>query len=446
MQFSGRWRGIAFAGGALCVAFFLLGIAGIATWEYTNSDAFCARACHSVHPEETYAHRASQHAQVECVECHMGRLSTFEMMAVKVTHTSELWGMLTGYDRPLTSHLPASRDSCEACHSEEPHQNDSVRVRKHYAPDEANTETKILLILRTAGGAARDDGGKGIHWHTENLVRFITTDAQKLNIPWVEVTKPDGHTVTYRDVTQSLTESEVAAAEKRVMDCTDCHNRVGHPFRDPEQVIDGALAEGRLNRRFPYIKARLVDVLQKDFSAEEDALGLVKAAWEQYLRDFPNVPTDYPDDFAEAQRFIRERQKFVANLMSRSRFLEPEVSWRSFLDHGGHENSPGCFRCHSGKHVSAEGTPIPVNCTLCHAIPVVFRKGESPLNLLPPFDLPTLDGHRAPNFMREHRVLFMEESCQTCHGEISFGAGNDSFCSNSACHGREWPHMTLDAG
>jgi hypothetical protein len=437
-----------FAVVGLSVAFILLGAAGIATWEYSNSDAFCASACHNVHPEETYAHHTSQHVQVTCVECHMGRLSTFKMLAVKVTHTSELWGMLTGYDRPLTSHLPASRDSCEGCHSAEPHQNDSIRVRKRYASDKANTETTIQLILRTAGGVARDDGGKGIHWHTENQVRFVATDAQKRNIPWVEVTWPDGRTVTYRDLTQSLTESDIAAAEKRVMDCVDCHNRVGHPFRNPEEVVDDALAEGRLNRRFPYVKARLVEVLQQDFTTEEDALRLVEEAWEHYLRDFPNIPTDYPEDFANAKRFMRERQTFVANLMTRSQFLEPGISWRSFYDHSGHKNSPGCFRCHSGKHVSAEDQPISANCTLCHRIPVVVRAGESPQVILPPFGLPKPDSHRAPTFMRAHRMLFMEEgaSCEACHGDISFGAENDSFCSNAACHGAAWPNLALDAG
>ena len=79
----GKVRGIALAVVVLSVAFVLLGTAGIATWEYSNSDAFCADACHGVHPENTYAHHGSQHARVACVECHMGRVSTFESMARK---------------------------------------------------------------------------------------------------------------------------------------------------------------------------------------------------------------------------------------------------------------------------------------------------------------------------------------------------------------------------
>ena len=57
--------------------------AGIAGWEYTNSNAFCTNMCHAVHPEEPVAHADSPHARVNCVECHMGRLSTLELVGIE---------------------------------------------------------------------------------------------------------------------------------------------------------------------------------------------------------------------------------------------------------------------------------------------------------------------------------------------------------------------------
>lgn len=443
-----RTRNILFVAAALSAVFIVVLAIGIAGWEYTNSDHFCAVICHDVHPEEPYAHQASQHARVACVECHMGRLPTFKMMAVKATHVGEIWGMITGYERPLTApRIPASRRACEGCHSEQPHQYDSIRVRKHYAPDEANTETTIRLVLRTAGGAAREGEGLGIHWHTANQVRFIAADPKKQNIPWLEVTRADGSTVTYADMTQPIKESEIEESEKRIMDCVDCHNRIGHPFLNPERVLDDALAEGRLSRRFPYVKARLIELLQQDFTTEEEALRRVEEAWDRYLLDFPNIATDYPDEIAKSRRYMRERQKFVANLMARSKFREPGVSWRSFPNTTGHFYSPGCFRCHSGKHVNAEGQPIRVNCTLCHEIPVIVSEGKPEPKVLPSPGLSSPDFHRAPDFMANHMVLAMEdeEGCQGCHGEISFGEDNTSFCSNLACHGITWPNLTLDS-
>src|SRR5271167_901758 len=79
------------------IAAAMLGAGGIVAWEYSNSDAFCTNMCHAVHPEEPKAHAASYHARVHCVECHMGRLSTLQLMAIKPTHINELWGMITGY-------------------------------------------------------------------------------------------------------------------------------------------------------------------------------------------------------------------------------------------------------------------------------------------------------------------------------------------------------------
>ncbi len=72
------------------IALAVLGAGGIVAWEYSNSNAFCTNMCHAVHPEEPVAHAASFHARVNCVECHMGRLSTLQLMAIKPTHINEL--------------------------------------------------------------------------------------------------------------------------------------------------------------------------------------------------------------------------------------------------------------------------------------------------------------------------------------------------------------------
>ena len=84
----------------VAIAAALLAAGGIVAWEYSNSDAFCTNMCHAVHPEEPKAHAASFHARVNCVECHMGRMSTLQLMAIKPTHIGELWGMIVGYERP----------------------------------------------------------------------------------------------------------------------------------------------------------------------------------------------------------------------------------------------------------------------------------------------------------------------------------------------------------
>ena len=35
------------------------------------------------------------------------------------------------------------------------------------------------------------------------------------------------------------------------MECFNCHNAVGHPFRNPVDMVDAAIAEGRIGRDLP---------------------------------------------------------------------------------------------------------------------------------------------------------------------------------------------------
>jgi len=51
--------------GILMFGILLFGAASVVTWEYTNSNAFCANSCHAVHPEEPVAHQYSQHAKIQ---------------------------------------------------------------------------------------------------------------------------------------------------------------------------------------------------------------------------------------------------------------------------------------------------------------------------------------------------------------------------------------------
>ncbi len=44
------------------------------------------------------------------------------------------------------------------------------------------------------------------------------------------------------------------------------------------------------------------------------------------------------------------------------------ASSSKYLNHIGHWESDGCFRCHSGKHESEKGEVISNDCNLCHTI------------------------------------------------------------------------------
>ena len=424
--------------GGLALAMMAAG--GIVAWEYINSNPFCATMCHSVHPEETRAHGAGPHARVNCVECHMGRLSTLHLMASKTTHAKELWGMIVGYERPLTSStLRPARDHCESCHWPAAKHHDSIAIKKRYDTDTKSSETTYRLVLHTGMGTIRDSTAKGIHWHIANEVNFVTTDLQRRTIPWVQVKGADGKVSTYVDAESKVLEAELKKFKVRRMECFDCHNASGHPFRNPADLVDDALADGRIDRGLPNTKARavaLIDQTAKLAGPHQDMGPKI----EKLIADAAPKGEMKPEMQEKEKKF----QAVLKQILVDSTFSAEGFNWASFPNHAGHKDTPGCFRCHDGKHVNERGEAIRLQCTLCHNLPQVERekgKGSVPstvsAGLTPP---PT---HEEPNFMHDHRTS-LDDTCTMCHGKIEWGADGGSFCSNPACHGRKWPEMTLD--
>jgi hypothetical protein len=45
-----------------------------------------------------------------------------------------------------------------------------------------------------------------------------------------------------------------------------------------------------------------------------------------------------------------------------------KVRWDTYPDHSGHQESPGCFRCHNREHKTADGDGISRRCTTCHTV------------------------------------------------------------------------------
>ena len=427
---------------AVGIGVVLLGAAGIATWEYTNSDEFCAVMCHSVHPEESASHNTASHARVHCVECHMGRNSTLKLMSMKPAHFHELWGMVVGYERPLhAAGMRPAREACESCHWPQTEHHDSVTVNKRYATDPKSSETDYRLTLHTTANTERETPWKvtGIHWHIANGVDYKSADVQAREIPWVQVTKPDGSKVTYVDGASKLAPAELAKLEPQRMECFNCHNAVGHPFPNPVDRVDEALASGRIDRSLPGVKSRAVALV----TAAADVSGPMKersAMIDKLVADEAAkaaVPAELKDKELQFEKAMRE-------ILLASSFEEKGVTWKSFPNHGQHRDTPGCFRCHDGKHFNEKGEAIRLQCTLCHNLPQVkLDNGGGSVASTIVAGVSPPESHNEPNFMHEHRFK-LDDSCAMCHGKIEFGREGGGFCSNPACHGRSWPAVNLN--
>lgn len=402
---------------------------GVAAWEYTNSDAFCANTCHQVHPEEPVAHSASAHARVKCVECHMGRLSTLELMLIKPTHVNELWGMVVGYERPRhATTMPPARDSCEACHRPDARHDDTVRTKARYADDASSTETRTTLVMQTGG----------IHRHIAQEITYVATDPARQRIPWVQARAADGMVTTWHDPTSGITPQQIEKLERRRMDCVDCHNASGHPFGNPANLVDEAIRAERISRAIPSVKARALAVI-----AQAQSLTGTKAeraaAIDKALE--ADRPKQAKPELEKAERAYKEEMR---RILLQTTFSHKDLGWKTFPDNLGHNDFPGCFRCHDGKHLDGSGQAIRVQCTLCHALPkVVSESGARSVASTVSPDLTAPPTHQEPSFMQEHRAK-VDDTCQLCHGKVRFGTEGGNFCSNPACHGRKWPEMNLD--
>jgi len=422
------------------IAAAVLAAGGITAWEYSNSNAFCTNNCHAVHPEEPRANAVSSHARVQCVECHMGRLPTLQLMVLKMGHYHELLGMITGYQRPLAATtLRPARDSCEGCHWPAVNHSDKIRTKVHFGTDPKNTETRTRLTIHTGGGEAREKATRGIHWHVEQNIEYVADDIQRRTIPWVRITDKDGKSTVYFDAASKVGRAEMDQKPKLKMDCVACHNASGHPFVNPADRIDEAMQDGRISRELPAIKARALAIV--------DQASKLHGPLADQVPTFEKIIADARPKGELKPEVKKAEDQFSATMLAilkLSEFEAKDLTWQSFPNHAGHRDFPGCFRCHDGKHFNDKGEAIRLQCTLCHDIPQVSVDGTKKTvastvaeGLEPP------PSHEAPNWMREHREK-MDDSCKMCHGPIKFGNDGGSFCSNPACHGRKWPTINLD--
>jgi hypothetical protein len=60
-----------------------------------------------------------------------------------------------------------------------------------------------------------------------------------------------------------------------------------------------------------------------------------------------------------------------------------KLDWGTYPDHIGHEQSPGCFRCHGGNHSDSDGETITMDCRSCHTIVAYDEASPQILELIP---------------------------------------------------------------
>jgi len=370
-------HGLFLVGGATFLNILIFGTASYRGVAYMDTTQFCGQTCHTVMIPEFTAYQNSPHAHVNCVECHIGpgagwfvqsKLSGVRQVFAVTFHT---------YSRPIhapVKYLRPARETCEQCHWPQRFTGDKFFVKKTYKDDEKNTELTTALLLKVGGRTWQGSVGiHGRHLDEGSRIHYISIDDQRQVIPVVYYTNDQGKTVEYVSTDIKATKQQLDAGEHRSMDCVDCHNRPTHAFELPENAVNKQMSTGLISPELPFIRKKAVELLKADYPDRDTAQERIVEGVKSFYR------TSYPEIYNSRRALVEQSAQSVAGIYLRNIFPAMKVTWGVHPNNIGHNDFPGCFRCHDGSHVSADGQVINNDCSACHSLLAVEEQNPKVL-------------------------------------------------------------------
>ncbi len=287
---------------ATAINFVIVGTASYRGVAQMDKPSFCGQSCHVMAPQWTAYHVAS-HARVACTECHIASgMSGY--VSAKLNGTRQLVHVVLGtYSSPILADgkVPAASSTCLHCHNPDRFIGDKLVVKTSFGDDEKNSPTHSIVLVHVGG---RDRAGRltGIHGAHLGHIEFISTDNQNQTIPWVATTSDDG---SVREFVSSDTKVP-EGGQKHLMNCIDCHNRPAHSFDTPENALNKAMADGRLNTSLPFLRKEGLALIKADYASQEEAESKITAGLENFYR------SQYPDIWSQRRPQIDEASKALS--------------------------------------------------------------------------------------------------------------------------------------
>ncbi len=328
---------------------------------YMESVTFCGQACHTVMEPEFTAYQNSPHSRVECVKCHIGPGASWFVRS-KLDGVYQVFAVAFNiYPRPIPTpvhSLRPARETCEACHWPQKYGQERLRVITKFGEDEKNSRTRSVLLMKIGGGVT-GAGIHGAHFGEGVRIRYAHSDEKRQVIPWVEHSV--GKQTTIYKAKEHANDSS-GTLPVREMDCMDCHTRPSHAFDMPDRAVNQAMAAGRISRALPGIRKLAVEVLKQPYpNRQASAAGIPRAVAAFYEKTHPAV---YQDKRAE----IEQAGRALVGILHRNVFPEMRITWGTYPNNIGHEDFPGCFRCHDDLHASSGQKKITQDCNACHSL------------------------------------------------------------------------------
>ncbi|WP_337866015.1 NapC/NirT family cytochrome c [Ignavibacterium sp.] len=336
-------------------------------YEYTETDSFCGTICHQVMEPEYTAYLSSPHSRVGCVQCHIGSGTSWYVKS-KLSGAYQVYSVLFNkYSRPIQTpvkELRPAEGTCEQCHSPSHFFSEKKVDHTYYLSDEKNTKSNLTMLVKIGGGNSEFGITGGIHWHMNinNRVEYIHSDERRLVIPWVKLITSDGKEIIYRNKEENFDEKNFNPENYRTMDCIDCHNRPSHIYHQPDKMANLYMSQGRIDETLPYIKSLIVLALEGNYTTKNIGLDSIETVIDEFYR------VNYPEIYSTKKDKIQSAIENTKQIYQRNYFPYMRADWKQFSDNISHVYTPGCFRCHDGKHVSDDGKVISNDCNSCHII------------------------------------------------------------------------------
>lgn len=352
-------HGIDFVVIATSINFVIVGTASYRGVAYMDTPNFCGQACHVMGPEWG-AYPVSSHAGVACTECHIAA-GIPGFVHAKVNGTKQLLMVVSNkYPRPILAgdKLPPARATCLNCHTADKDLGDKLLVKTSYGDDEKNSAAYSLVLLHVGG---RDQFGhlSGVHGAHLGRIEYIATDSTHQTIPWVSKTNADGSVTEF----VSADAKGPVSGEKHVMDCIDCHNRAAHSFSTPEEVLNKDMAHGSPSASLPFVHKQGLALLKAAYGSQEEAASRITFGLENFYR------SQYPARWTGQRTQIDQAARTLVTIYSGNVFPYMRVKWGTHPNNVGHNDYPGCFRCHDGNHNATKTkgiASITNDCSTCH--------------------------------------------------------------------------------
>ena len=350
------------------VFLFLTTYGSFEAFHLTESVEFCGTLCHKVMEPEYAAYQNSPHANVTCVDCHVGSGASWYVKS-KLSGLHQVYAVLTKtYPSPIATplhDLRPARETCERCHWPEKFYARTLQTNKYFLTDSLNSEWDVMLQMKTGPEYSGLGFTEGIHWHINPSVNieYISDNDQRENITYVKYTnKVTGSTYIYRNADNPITDSTIAVQQTRTMDCIDCHNRPTHNFNSAPVYIDKALLTGDVSKEIPFIKKVSMDILRETFRNKDSALLVIHDNIMNFYK------SGYGDYMQKNNELINSSIASIQKAFSQNTFPSMKVTYDVYPEHIGHLESEGCFRCHNDAFKTDDGRTITRDCNLCHTI------------------------------------------------------------------------------